>query len=242
MPDISLPTAEVPQKKPKVPLKPSIVQRRTRPRPIQAPAEISKIKMVQNPTTSESIVGIRGFVIGQPIKIKKTQQKHLEIDENCPVHDNKAYISPVEASLLGTVKRPKLNTITTGQRVGKSLIYHTQEGTEWKLDPITGQMKEAVIYQKYTRKMVNKNSMTLRCTFHNKPISCKATLIVEPTDKGCIEKQIMGKGERNRFFLKTDEKWRQLMLNPDFWTVRERKLSDSPHTLHIHNFKINQPK
>ena len=86
MPDISPPTVStaVPQKKPKMPRKPSILQRRARPRPTQAPAEISKIKMVQNPTASESIVGIKGFVIGQPIKIKKTPQKHLKIVENSP--------------------------------------------------------------------------------------------------------------------------------------------------------------
>ena len=121
---------------------------------------------------------------------------------------------------------------------GCSMIFHTQEGERYAEQ--NGEMKPIGLYHEYTRNFVNKTSVNLRCTFRDAPRHCKATLTLEPKDLGIIETEKI-EGKRNKHFLKSDERWTKLMLDPEFWKVRERKGGFVGHTCNDPIFTEDQP-
>ena len=83
--------------------------------------------------------------------------------------DNGPPVAFYVASLLGTFRKPKVTNITTGIFTGRSLVFHTQEGTKYLEHK--GEMVEDGVFHEYHRHNVNKNSVNLRCTYRNAP--CK---------------------------------------------------------------------
>ena len=148
---------------------------------------------------------------------------------------NAAPVPFVIAMMLGTIKKPKLTNITTGKFVGKSLVFHTQEATEYVES--NGKMVPFGKYYEYSRKTVNKTTVSCVCTFRNAPRNCKATLTLEPTDLHVIETEKID-GGRDKHKLKTGEKWEEFMRKPDFWKVRERKGKIIGHTCTDINSKL----
>ena len=69
----------------------------------------------------------------------------------------------VVATLLGTIKKPKLTNVTTGCFVGKSLVFHTQEDSEYVEH--NGEMLPFGKFFEYHRNTVSKTTVGLRCTF-----------------------------------------------------------------------------
>ena len=126
----------------------------------------------------------------------------------------------VVALLMGTIKKPKLTNITTGMFTGRSLIFHTQEGETYAEH--NGEMKPVGVYHEYVRNVTNKTSVNLRCSFRGAPRFCKATLTLEPKDLRIIETEKV-EGKRDKHFLKSKDPWTKLMLDPEFWKVKERK-------------------
>ena len=116
----------------------------------------------------------------------------------------------VVAVLVGTVKKPKLTNITTGQLTGCSMVFHAQEGERYA--ELNGEMRPFGLYHEYVRNNVNKSSVNLRCSFRDAPRHCKATLTLEPKDLRVIETEKI-EGKRDKHFLKSDERWTKLMLN-----------------------------
>ena len=93
---------------------------------------------------------------------------------------NAAPVPFVIAMVLGTIKRPKLTNISTGKWTGKSLVFHTQEVTEYVESE--GDMVPFGKFHEYHRKTVNKTTVSCVCTYKNPPRNCRATLTLEPTN------------------------------------------------------------
>ena len=136
----------------------------------------------------------------------------------------------VVAMLMGTIKKPKLTNVTTGMFTGCSMIFHTQEGETYAEHE--GQMKPVGQYHEYVRNFTNKTSVNLRCSFRAAPRYCKATLTLEPKDLRIIKTEKI-EGKRDKHFLQSEERWTKLMLDPDFWKVKERNF-----TFHMKENKI----
>ena len=144
----------------------------------------------------------------------------------------------VVALLVGTVKKPKLTNITTGQLTGCSMVFHAQEGERYA--ELDGEMRPFGLYHEYVRNNVNKSSVNLRCSFRDAPRHCKATLTLEPKDLRVIETEKI-EGKRDKHFLKSDERWTKLMLDPEFWKVKERKGAFVGHTCNNPKWTEDQP-
>ena len=63
----------------------------------------------------------------------------------------------VVATLLGTIKKPKLTNVTTGCFVGKSLVFHTQEDSEYVEH--NGEMLPFGKFFEYHRNNVNEDEL-----------------------------------------------------------------------------------
>ena len=84
---------------------------------------------------------------------------------------NAAPVPFVMAMVLGTIKRPKLTNVTTGKWTGKSLVFHTQEETEYVES--NGDMVTFGKFYEYHRRTVNKTTEAPRpvqMSLQGKPI------------------------------------------------------------------------